>query len=106
MIDCIVIGSGPSGLMAANILEKNKVDYLLLEKNSRPGKKLLITGGTRCNVTNKFDVREFIEQLKIKNRRFLYSTLSSFGTTQVKKYFNNLGIELSLEKEYQYFPKL
>ena len=105
MIDCIVIGSGPSGLMAANILEKNKVDYLLLEKNSRPGKKLLITGGTRCNVTNKFDVREFIEQLKIKNRRFLYSTLSSFGTTQVKKYFNNLGIELSLEKEYQYFPK-
>lgn len=91
--------------MAANVLEKNKVNYVLLEKNSSPGKKLLITGGTRCNVTNKYSVREFIEQLKIKNRRFLYSTLSNFGSKEVKEYFNSLGVELSLEKDYQYFPK-
>ncbi len=105
MIDCIVIGTGPSGLMAANVLEESKIDYLILEKNRTVGRKLLITGGTRCNVTNKYNVSEFINQLKIKNKRFLYSSLSSFGTKEVKEFFNSNGVELSLEKEYQYFPK-
>ena len=105
MIDCIIIGSGPAGLMAANVLERNKVKYLLLEKNATVGRKLFITGGTRCNVTNKFGVTEFIEQLKIKNRRFLYSSLSNFGTKEVKEFFESNEVELSLEKDYQYFPK-
>lgn len=105
MIDCIIIGSGPAGLMAANVLEENKTNYLILDKNATLGRKLLITGGSRCNVTNKYGVDEFINQLKIKNKRFLYSTLSSFGTKDVKKFMNNHGVELSLEKEYQYFPK-
>lgn len=105
MIDCIIIGSGPAGLMAANVLEKGKINYLLIEKNATVGRKLFITGGTRCNVTNKYGVTEFIEQLKIKNRRFLYSTLSSFGTKEVKEFFESKAVELSLEKDYQYFPK-
>jgi len=105
MIDCIIIGSGPAGLMAANILERDKVKYLLLEKNATVGRKLFITGGTRCNVTNKFGVTEFIEQLKIKNKRFLYSTLSNFGTKEVKEFFEDNEVELILEKDYQYFPK-
>ena len=105
MIKCIIVGSGPSGLMAANVLEENNINYLLLEKNKSTGKKLLITGGTRCNVTNKYDVTDFIDHLKIKNKRFLYSTLSNFGTNEVKEFFNKNEVELALEKEYQYFPK-
>jgi len=105
MIKCIIIGSGPAGLMAASVLEKNSVNYLLFDKNKSLGRKLLITGGTRCNVTNKYPVKEFIEKLKIKNRRFLYSTLSSFGTHEIKNFFEDKGVILSLEKDYQYFPK-
>lgn len=105
MINCIIIGSGPAGLMAANVLEANKVNYILIDKNHAVGRKLLITGGTRCNVTNIFEVDEFINQLKIKNKRFLYSTLSSFGTKEVKEFFTTHGVDLKLEKAYQLFPK-
>ena len=105
MIDCLIIGSGPAGLMAANVLERNNLNYILFDKNATLGRKLLITGGTRCNVTNKYNVAEFIDQLKIKNKRFLYSSLSNFGTKDVLEFFINKGVLLSLEKEYQYFPK-
>ncbi len=105
MIDVIIIGSGPAGLMAANRLEDKKINYLLFDKNNNIGRKLLITGGTRCNVTNNYNVKEFIEQLKIKNKRFLYSTLSNFGTKHIINFFESKGVELMLEKEYQYFPK-
>jgi len=105
MLDCIIIGSGPSGLMAANVLEEKGVSYLLLEKNATIGRKLLLTGGTRCNVTNYFGITEFINHLKLKNRRFLYSTLNNFGTKNIVEFFEDKGVQLSLEKEYQYFPK-
>ena len=105
MIDCIIVGSGPAGLMAANVLQQKGLSYLLIEKNQRVGRKLLITGGTRCNVTNIFNPSEFIDKLKIKNKRFLYSTLSNYGTKEVKAFFEDKGVELALEKDYQYFPK-
>lgn len=105
MIDCIIIGGGPAGLMAANILQQDQINYLLFDKNKTLGRKLLITGGTRCNVTNKYQPKKFIEKLKIKNRRFLYSTLTSFGTLEARKFFEEKGVDLILEKNYQYFPK-
>ncbi len=103
--DCVVIGSGPAGLMAANILEKNNLNYLLLDKNNFAGRKLLITGGKRCNVTNIYNPKEFIDELKFKHRRFLYSTLSKYGTQEILEFFNENNVELALEKKYQYFPK-
>lgn len=105
MINTIIIGSGPAGLMCANELQKNKIDYLLLEKNSEPGKKLLITGGGRCNVTNILEPRDFINALTFKNNRFLYSAISNFTTNDVINFFKERGLTLSLTEEFFYFPE-
>jgi len=103
--DVIIVGSGPGGLMAAVAAEKRKLSYLVIDKNAIAGKKLLITGASRCNVTNPFDVRIFIEKLSLKHKRFLYSTLSSFGTNEVKQFIETNGVELVLENDLKYFPK-
>ena len=59
MYDVIVIGAGPSGMMASITAAKNQKKVLLLEKNHNLGKKLLITGGGRCNLTNLKDIKDF-----------------------------------------------
>lgn len=101
----IIIGGGPSGLMAANVLEKNKSSFLLLEKNEKCGKKLLLTGGKRCNVTNHLSVDQFIETLTFKHKKFLYHALTHFGSKEVINFFNVHGLELVLENGFKYFPK-
>jgi predicted Rossmann fold flavoprotein len=101
--DVIVVGLGPAGMMACNVFEKNKINYLALEKNEMPGKKLLLTGGKRCNVTNHFSVSEFINALSIKHRKFLYPTLTQFGPKEIILFFESKGLKLVLE-DYKYFP--
>ncbi|AUD66066.1 hypothetical protein BK011_10340 [Tenericutes bacterium MZ-XQ] len=101
----IIIGGGPGGLMAANVLEKNNINYLLLEKNEKCGKKLLLTGGRRCNVTNHLSVRDFIDTLTFKHKRFLYSALSQFGSQDVISFFEVHGLKLVLENNFKYFPE-
>jgi predicted Rossmann fold flavoprotein len=103
--DVIVIGGGPAGLMAANIFEQHHLNYLLFEKNEKPGKKLLITGGRRCNVTNRYNVNEFIANLTIPHKKFLYGTLSEFGPKEVIDYFKQKGLNLVLEDNFKYFPE-
>lgn len=103
--DVIIIGAGPAGLMAANVANERQLDYLILDSNPLPGKKLLITGGTRCNVTNPYDVRVFIDKLYKKNKRFLYSTLKNFGSEEVKSFFEDRNVPLTLENNMKYFPK-
>ncbi|MDI6453212.1 NAD(P)/FAD-dependent oxidoreductase [Peloplasma aerotolerans] len=103
--DVIVIGGGPAGLMACNVLEKNKINYLLLEKNSTPGKKLLITGGTRCNVTNRLSIDEFIVSLNFKHKKFMYPALTFFSSNDIISYFKNNGLKLILEDDMKYFPE-
>ncbi len=103
--DVIVIGGGPAGLMTCGVLNKKGINYLLLEKNELLGKKLLITGGKRCNVTNNLSVDEFISSLTMKHKRFLYGALNEYGTKEVKEFFKSNGLNLVLENNFKYFPE-
>ena len=103
--DVIIIGGGPGGLMAANQFEKSKLNYLLLEKNEKCGKKLLLTGGRRCNVTNHLPLKEFIDTLTFKHKRFLYPALQNFNNADVLKFFSDHHLEFVLENNFKYFPK-
>ena len=85
--DVIVIGGGPAGMMAAATAARGGKRVLLLEKNPSLGKKLLITGGGRCNVTNnKPDVRTLAEQYK-GGSKFLFSLFSQFGVKETIDWF-------------------
>lgn len=103
--DVIVIGGGPAGLMACGVLNKKGINYLLLEKNDKLGKKLLITGGKRCNVTNNLNVDDFISSLTMKHKRFLYGALNEYGPKDILEYFKDNGLGLILENNLKYFPE-
>lgn len=79
----IVIGAGASGMMAALTAAENGAEVTLLEKNDRPGKKMLISGKGRCNVTTDKDLEEIVRSF-IHNGKFLYTALNSFSNQQVK----------------------
>lgn len=102
--DCIVIGGGPAGLMTCAVLNNKGINYLLLEKNDSIGKKLLITGGTRCNVTNNLNVDDFISSLTMKHKRFLYGALNEYGPSDIIDFFKRNGLNLILENNLKYFP--
>jgi len=108
--DLIVIGGGPAGMMAAGRAaekareERREMKVLLLEKNSGLGKKLLITGGGRCNVTNaEFDDRELLAKFK-DNSKFLFSPFSQHSVRQSLAFFNSRGMETKVEAEKRVFP--
>ena len=85
--DVIVIGGGPAGMMCAGMSAKRGLKVLLLEKNPTLGKKLRITGGGRCNVTNnKTNTREMLAKYK-GNDKFLFSTFSQFDVTSTIDFF-------------------
>ncbi|WP_261381810.1 NAD(P)/FAD-dependent oxidoreductase, partial [Bacillus licheniformis] len=79
--DVIVIGGGPSGLMAAIAAGEQGADVLLIDKGNKLGRKLAISGGGRCNVTNRLPVDEIIRHIP-GNGRFLYSAFSEFNNLQ------------------------
>jgi len=102
--DVVVIGGGASGMMAAATAGARGLKVILLEKNNRLGKKLAITGGGRCNVTNnKPEVREMLAQYK-KEGKFLFSTFTKHGVAESIAWFNNRGVELKEENEGRLFP--
>lgn len=103
--DAIIIGGGPAGLMAANVLSEERVRFLLLEKNDQLGRKLLITGGKRCNVTNRYTVDQFINHLNFKHKKFLYPSLKQFGPEDVITFFKKRNLTLVLEENLKYFPE-
>ena len=97
MKSIVIIGGGPAGLMAAiTAAEKYKntpVSVTLVEKNERIGRKLMITGKGRCNVTNNCDVDTLIKSTP-KNARFLYSAFSKFTPHDVMDFFEAQGVPL------------
>lgn len=88
----IVVGGGAAGLMAAVSAAQNGAEVMLLEKNNRLGKKLLITGKGRCNVTNTAPLQEFVKNIP-GNGRFLYSVFSKF-LIGISEAFEELDVPL------------
>lgn len=102
--DIAIIGAGPAGLMAAIRAGELGARVVLIEKNKRPGLKLLTTGGGRCNITNAiFDPKEMAAKFG-DNGKFLISALNKFGASEVTDFFNNQGVATKLEKDNQIFP--
>ena len=102
--DVVVIGGGPSGMMAAGRAAELGRKVLLLEKNPTLGKKLLITGGGRCNLTNnKPDIRTMLSQYK-GNARFLFSAFSQFSVEDTLNFFHRRGVPTVEEEEGRVFP--
>lgn len=102
--DVVVVGGGPAGMMAAGRAAELGRSVLLLEKNPTLGKKLLITGGGRCNVTNnKPDTRAMLAKYK-GNHKFLFSAFAQFGVEDTIEFFNKRGMATKEEAEGRIFP--
>ena len=101
--DCIVIGGGPAGMFAAITAAQNGKKVLLLEKNDRLGKKLLITGKGRCNVTNDCSAQEVLQNTP-RNGRFLFSAMTAYPPEKVKTFFEERGCALKTERGNRVFP--
>jgi predicted Rossmann fold flavoprotein len=103
--DVVVIGSGPAGMMAAGKAAECGLKVALIEKNSQPGKKLLITGNGRCNITQAtFNPGVFIDKLACKKSRFLHSAISLFGPKETIDFFEHKGLKTKTEKDGRVFP--
>ena len=101
--DCIVIGGGPAGMFAAITAAHNGKKVLLLEKNERLGKKLLITGKGRCNVTNDCTAQDVLQNTP-RNGRFLYSAMTAYPPEKIKAFFEDRGCALKTERGNRVFP--
>ena len=103
MFDGVVIGGGPAGMFAAITAAKAGSKVLLLEKNDRLGKKLLITGKGRCNVTNDCSAHEVLQNVP-RNGRFLFSVMDAFPPSAAMEFFENNGCALKVERGNRVFP--
>ncbi|UHA74931.1 NAD(P)/FAD-dependent oxidoreductase [Paenibacillus sp. 481] len=101
--DVIIIGGGPSGLMAAIAAAEHGGRVMLVDKGDKLGRKLGISGGGRCNVTNNKSFDEIIRHIP-GNGRFLYSAFSHFSNTDIIAFFEQLGIALKEEDNGRMFP--
>jgi len=99
----IVIGGGPAGMMAAGTAGSRCLEVSLIEKNGILGRKLLLTGKGRGNITNDTDIRGLIENVPV-NGKFLYSAFSRFSSRDLIEFFNNLGVETKVERGGRVFP--
>lgn len=100
----LVIGGGAAGLMAAGTASHEGVETLVLERNERPARKLMITGKGRCNVTNNCaSLQELISNVP-RNGRFLYGAFSRFMPSDVIAFFEDRGVELKTERGNRVFP--
>ena len=101
--DGIVIGGGPAGMFAAITAAQQGQKVLLLERNDRLGKKLLITGKGRCNVTNDCTEQEVLQNVP-RNGRFLYSAMAACPPAKVMRFFEERGCDLKTERGNRVFP--
>ncbi|MBM0067026.1 BaiN/RdsA family NAD(P)/FAD-dependent oxidoreductase [Alkalicoccobacillus gibsonii] len=103
MFDVIVIGGGPSGLMASVAAAEHGARVLLIDKGNKLGRKLAISGGGRCNVTNRMERKQLIEHIP-GNGKFMHSPFATFDNENIIEFFEGLGIELKEEDRGRMFP--
>lgn len=101
--DAIVIGAGAAGLMAASVAAERGRRVLLLEKNRKAGVKILMSGGTRCNLTHSGDRRGIIDAFG-KQGRFLHSALAALGPEELIDIFHGLDVPTKIEATGKVFP--
>lgn len=98
-----IIGAGAAGMMAGIVCARLGADVTVYEKNSLPGRKLMITGKGRCNLTNNCTTNEFIANVPT-NPRFMYGPLSRFTPDDTMAFFEELGVPLKTERGNRVFP--
>lgn len=99
----IVVGGGPAGMMAAIKAAENGAEVTLLEKMSRTGRKMMITGKGRCNITNSAEIPELIKNIP-GNGKFLYSCIRAYDNEDVQFFFNDNGVPTKVERGGRVFP--
>ena len=99
----VVIGGGPAGMVSAISAARNKNEVVLLEKNNSLGRKLLITGKGRCNITSSLDMNDFISNIP-GNGRFLFSVFQSFTNNDIIELLRKNGVEVKEERGNRIFP--
>src|SRR5262245_58822170 len=101
--DVAVIGAGAAGLMAAISAAERGRRVVLLEKNRKPGVKILMSGGTRCNITHATDSRGIVAAYGPPGR-FLHSSLAALGVPETVQFFESEGVATKVEETGKIFP--
>ena len=101
--DVLVVGAGPAGLLAAGRAAELGGKVLVLEKMEQPGRKLLITGKGRCNITNSAEIPEFLKHVYPKGR-FLRNAFAHYYSDDIIALLEKYGVDISLERGGRYFP--
>lgn len=99
----IIIGAGPAGLMSGISSARNGDEVIILEKMNMPGRKLLITGKGRCNITSSLDMSEFIQNIP-GNGRFLYSSFEQFTNKDIIEFLEKHNVKVKEERGNRIFP--
>ncbi len=102
--DVAIVGAGAAGLIAAGFAAEDGHKVALIERNSKIGRKILVTGKGRCNVTNNCTPDEFIKACKT-NGRFMYSAINSFNCQDTMWLFESLGVPVKTERGNRVFPE-
>src|SRR5580698_4359617 len=101
--DAVVIGAGAAGLLAAARAAERGRRVLLLEKGKKPGVKILMSGGTRCNITHDCDARGIVASFG-PNGKFLHSALAALGPRETVAFFETEGVATKIEDTGKVFP--
>ena len=101
----VIVGAGAAGLMASGVAAENNAEVLVIERNDKPARKVMITGKGRCNVTNNCTmINELIANVPT-NGRFLYSAFSRFMPIDTMEFFEDMGVPLKVERGNRVFPE-
>jgi predicted flavoprotein YhiN len=99
-----VVGGGPAGLMAAGMAASQGARVLLIEKNESCGRKLLITGSGKCNITNTLNLQDFLDGF-FENKKFLYPALTRFSSSSLLEFFGKYGLSFITVDNFKIFPE-
>ena len=103
MAKTAIVGGGAAGLMAAGFASMYGAEVVVFEKMPRVGRKILISGKGRCNITNACDIQTFMSNVPVNNK-FLYSAINNFPPFDIIDFFENLGLKTKTERGNRVFP--